>query len=150
MQDFNQRYQQWLADLATAISLAKQQHIGQLFNLSETLKAYWKAGNELTAYETSLFIETLRRQSEESKQPYLWPEALWYELAQVTDQTQLEWQELQSDFIHQGVYQAGEEVGMAIYHCTQCGESVVFYHPGTLSACIACGAESFQRHGLPL
>ena len=95
MQDFHARYQQWLHELAETISLAKQQQITQLFNFSETLKAYWKATNELTAYETSLFIETFRRQSAEESLPSLWPETLWYELAQVTDKTQLEWQELQ-------------------------------------------------------
>ncbi|OBP15942.1 hypothetical protein A5320_00415 [Rheinheimera sp. SA_1] len=150
MQDFHARYQQWLNELAAAISLAKQQQVTQLFNLSETLKAYWKAGNELTAYETSLFIETFRRQSDEQTMPSLWPETLWYELAQVTDKTQLEWQDLQSDFVHNGVYLAGEEVGMGIYCCYDCGGSVVFYHPASLGECAACGANRFRRQGLPV
>lgn len=150
MQDLSHRYQQWLDGLAEAISQAKQQQVTQLFNLSQTLKAYWKAGNDLTAYETSLFIETFRRQSDEATLPSLWPETLWYELAQVTDKTQLEWQELQSDFLHQGVYVAGEEVGMAVYCCLSCGESVVFYHPGTLDECTCCGAKQFHRQGLPV
>lgn len=150
MSDFKQHYQQWLSGLSDAILLAKQQQVTQLYNFSETLKAYWKAGNQLTAYETSLFIETFRRQSSETTLPSLWPEKLWYELAQVTDLTQLEWQELQSDFLHHGVYLAGEEVGMAEYKCAACGEAVVFYHPGMLSECVSCGANQFHRHGLPL
>lgn len=150
MQDFHARYQQWLDELAETISQAKQQQITQLFNLSETLKAYWRAGNDLTAYETSLFIETFRRQSTEPSMPSLWPEALWYELAQVTDKTQLEWQELQSDLLHQGVYPAGEEVGMGIYSCNHCGELQTYYHPAVLEECLACGAVEFRRQGLPL
>ncbi|RVU37341.1 hypothetical protein EOE67_10675 [Rheinheimera riviphila] len=150
MQDFHTRYQQWLNELAAAISQAKQQQVTQLFNLSETLKAYWKAGNDLTAYETSLFIETFRRQSDEQTMPSLWPETLWYELAQVTDKTQLEWQDLQSDFVHNGVYLAGEEVGMGMYCCYDCGGSVVFYHPAMLGECAACGAIRFRRQGLPV
>jgi hypothetical protein len=150
MQDFHARYQQWLNELAETISQAKQQQVSQLFNLSETLKAYWKAGNELTAYETSLFVETFRRQSAEESMPSLWPETLWYELAQVTDKTQLEWQELQSDLLHQGVYQAGEEVGMGIYSCAHCGESLTYYHPAVLAECVSCGAVEFRRQGLPV
>jgi len=150
MQEFHARYQQWLNELAETISRAKQQQIAQLFNLSETIKAYWKAGNDLTAYETSLFIETFRRQSGEQSMPSLWPETLWYELAQVTDKTQLEWLELQSDFLHQGVYQAGEEVGMGIYSCHHCGESQTYYHPAVLDECVVCGAVAFHRQGLPV
>lgn len=150
MQNFHARYQQWLNELAETIYQAKQQQITQLFNLSETLKAYWKAGNDLTAYETSLFIETFRRQSTEQNMPSLWPETLWCELAQVTDKTQLEWQELQSDLLHQGVYRAGEEVGMGIYSCALCGESLTFYHPAELGECVSCGATEFRRQGLPL
>ncbi len=150
MQDFTNKYQQWLKQLSDAVVSAKEQQVTQLFELGETIKAYLKAGSDLTAYETTLFLETLKRQSAEEELPSLWPEALWYELSQVTDKTQLEWQELSSDFAHQGHYQAGEEVGMGLYYCDACSATLPYYHPSELVVCPDCGGHLFHRRGLPV
>ena len=150
MQDFLTKYQHWLTDLAAAVSQAKQQQVAQLFNLTETIKAYWQAGQDLTALEASLFVETFRRQAKADDIPSYWPEALWYELAQVTDKTQLEWQELTSDFVHQGHYQAGEDIGMGLYCCDNCGASQGYFHPTVLAECVDCGGLHFHRQGLPV
>lgn len=150
MQDFANKYQQWLKQLSDAVLTAKEQQVTQLFELGETVKAYLKAGSDLTAYETALFLETLKRQSAEDELPSLWPEALWYELSQVTDKTQLEWQELNSDFAHQGHYQAGEEVGMGLFCCEVCQATLPYYHPAVLAVCPACGGALFHRQGLPV
>ncbi len=150
MQDFSSAYQQWLLRLSDALHQAKQQQVERLFTFSETVRAYLKAGSDLTAYETQLFVETFKRQSAEDELPSLWPEALWYELSQVTDKTQLEWQELSSDFAHQGHYSAGEEVGMGLYCCEACQETLHYYHPAVLVECPSCGGALFQRHGLPV
>ena len=149
MQDFSKAYQQWLLRLSDALRTAKQQQVQQLFTLTETVKAYIKAGADLTAYESQLFAETFKRQAAEDELPSLWPEALWYELSQVTDKTQLEWQELSSDFAHQGHYSVGEEVGMGLYQCQQCQQQLAFYHPAELGACVYCGGTHFSRKGLP-
>ena len=150
MQDFSKKYQDWLSALSAALQQARLQQVQQLFTLSETVRAYFKAGADLTAYETQLFVETFKRQSSEDQLPSLWPEALWYELSQVTDKTQLEWQELTSDFAHQGHYQAGEEVGMGLYCCEACQETLPSYHPAVLVVCPSCGGALFQRQGLPV
>lgn len=150
MQDFTHKYQQWLNQLSDAVRQAKEQQVSQLFELGETVKAYLKAGSDLTAYETTLFLETLKRQSAEEVLPSLWPEALWYELSQVTDKTQLEWQELSSDFAHQGHYQVGEEVGMGLYCCDACSATLPYYHPAELVVCPDCGGHLFHRRGLPV
>jgi hypothetical protein len=150
MQDFSKKYQDWLSALSAALQQTRLQQVQQLFTLSETVKAYFKAGADLTAYETQLFVETFKRQSSEDQLPSLWPEALWYELSQVTDKTQLEWQELTSDFAHQGHYQAGEDVGMGLYCCEACQATLPYYHPAVLVVCPSCGGALFQRQGLPV
>lgn len=150
MQDFSKKYQDWLSALSAALQQTRLQQVQQLFTLSETVKAYFKAGADLTAYETQLFVETFKRQSSEDQLPSLWPEALWYELSQVTDKTQLEWQELTSDFAHQGHYHAGEEVGMGLYCCEACQATLPYYHPAVLVVCPSCGGALFQRQGLPV
>jgi rubrerythrin len=150
MQDFSKGYQQWLFNLSDALHHAKQHQVERLFTFSETVRAYMKAGSDLTAYETALFIETFKRQAKQDELPSLWPEALWYELSQVTDKTQLEWQELSSDFAHQGHYQAGEEVGMGLYCCDACQATIPYYHPAALAVCPACGGTLFHRQGLPV
>ena len=150
MQDFTHKYQQWLNQLSDAVRQAKEQQVTQLFELGETIKAYLKAGSDLTAYETTLFLETLKRQSAEEELPSLWPEALWYELSQVTDKTQLEWQELAQDFRHKGVYFQGEMVGMGRYRCEKCLTHIDYTHPAELLACSHCGGVQFFREGLPV
>src|SRR6218665_3417518 len=100
MADFSEKYQRWLNELAQMLHQARQEQVGRLIHWSETIRAYLKAGKDLTAYETQLFLETLKRQSDLPEAPSVWPEALWYELSLITDKTQVEWQELLEDLHH--------------------------------------------------
>lgn len=151
MSEFKEKYQNWLNELATMLKQGRQQQLDNLVSFADTVKAYVKAGKELTAYETQLFIETFKRQATEAEQaPSLWPETLWYELSLITDKTQIEWQELMQDLDHQGTYIQGEEVGMGLYQCQQCQQQQAFYHPAELGACVYCGGQHFSRHGLPV
>jgi len=154
MQKFSEKYQQWLLELHQMLRHAGEQEVGKLLQLQETLKGYLKAGSDLTADETRLFIETFLRQSADARQageiPSLWSEALWVELALVTDKTQVEWQELVADLAHQGVYSSGEQVGMGLYCCNQCQQCQAYYHPSELAACLSCGGQHFSRKGLPV
>lgn len=151
-----QKYQQWLADLATVLENSRGQQIKSLFELSETVSAYIKASRELTAYETQLFIETFfhqqagQAQQQSPQRPSLWPESLWQALAVVTDQTQVAWQELAADLSHQGIYLQGEPVGMGVYCCQHCGDAQHLTHPGELLHCSQCGGQRFVRRGIPL
>lgn len=145
-----QKYQEWLAQLAKAVTSSSEQQAKNLFELNETLAAYFKASRELTAYETQLFIETFFRQRQQADMPSLWPESLWQALAAITDQTQVAWQELADDLSHQGLYLQGEPVGMGLYCCEQCGEAQHLTHPAELLSCQQCGGERFVRRGMPL
>lgn len=150
MADFLVKYQQWLQQVNETLQSAQQHQVEQLVMLVDTIKAYVKAGSDLTTDEAQLFLETFRRQAEEAERPSIWPEALWCELARVTDQTQVEWQELLQDLEHQGTYQQGEWVGMGLYCCQHCQNSVAYFHPAELLACSQCGASEFHRQGLPI
>ncbi|MBV2129552.1 zinc ribbon-containing protein [Arsukibacterium indicum] len=162
MSDFYKKYQRWLAGFNRDMQQNPDNQDNPLLKFSDTLKAYVKAGKDLSAYETRLFIETLKRQWHEYDEtteqnppaeqtaPSLWPEALWQELSNITDKTQLEWQELTQDFKHQGVYYQGEMVGMGRYRCSNCYQHIDYTHPADLLACSHCGGVQFYREGLPV
>ena len=166
MSDFYKKYQRWLAEFNRNMQQNPDNYDNQLVKFADTLKAYIKAGKDLSAYETRLFIETLKRQWHEQQEeqekaatgnaepeqtaPSLWPEALWQELSGITDKTQLEWQELTQDFKHQGGYYQGEMVGMGRYRCSNCYQHIDYTHPGELLPCSGCGGVQFYREGLPV
>lgn len=154
MADFNAKYRNWLKDLSHTLQQAGQEQLQSMLDVADTLKAYLKAGKELSAYETQLFLETLKSQwqqgAAEEQQPSMWTEELWEQLSQITDKTQVEWAELLEDFRHQGVYYQGEYVGMGRYRCSQCQQSIDYTHPAELLCCSHCGGVQFFRDGLPV
>lgn len=157
MADFLKKYQQWLQEFSNTLYQTEQQQLKQLVHVGDTLKAYVRAGKELSAYETRLFVETLKRQwqeatneSSEQNSPSLWPEALWHELSLITDRTQVEWGELLDDFRHGGIYFQGEWVGMGRYRCNRCQHTIDYTHPAELLICGKCGGVRFNREGLPV
>lgn len=71
--------------------------------------------------------------------------SIWRELAEVTDKTQLEWQEIFQDFEHHGIYQSGEMIGLGNLVCEQCQFSRAIYTPELLTPCLRCGHIRFHR-----
>lgn len=151
MTDFNQKYQRWLAELSQTLQQAQQQQQHNLEQLGQKLTDYIQAGRDLTAYETRLFMETFKRQWQDGEeQPSYWPEYLWQQLSEITDRTKVEWQELNEDFKHKGVYYQGEWVGMGRYRCDHCLGHTDYTHPAELLPCAQCGGVTFCREGLPV
>lgn len=150
MTELLQKYRQWLQQLELSLQSQLDPALKPVVAVADTLTAYLKAGRDLTAYESQLFIETFFRQQQQSQPPSIWPETLWQALAQVTDKTQVEWQELEQDLSHQGLYLQGETVGMGLYVCRVCDESLHYNHPAELLPCPACGSGHFLRRGLPV
>lgn len=154
MAEFKQKYQQWLTELTDSLNRASEQQLQNMLEFADTFKAYLKAGKDLSAYESQLFVETLKRQfaeaHDEEQQPSMWTEELWQQLSQITDKTQVEWAELMEDFKHQGVYYQGEYVGMGRYRCSQCQQSIDYTHPTEMLCCAHCGGVQFFRDGLPV
>ncbi len=150
MPELLHKYRQWLQQLESSLQSHLDPAVRPVVEVADTLAAYLKAGRDLTAYESQLFIETFFRQQQQPQPPSIWPETLWQALAQVTDKTQVEWQELEQDLSHQGLYLQGETVGMGLYVCRQCGEALHYNHPAELLSCPACGGGHFLRRGLPV
>ncbi|MFC0047724.1 zinc ribbon-containing protein [Rheinheimera tilapiae] len=153
MTDLMHKYRHWLQQLDQLLHSAQAESdplLRPAHHVADTFSAYIKAGRDLTAYETQLFIETFFHQQQLPQPPSIWPETLWQLLAQVTDKTQVEWQELEQDLSHQGLYLQGEPVGMGLYLCRNCGETMHYNHPATLIPCPGCGGGHFLRRGLPV
>ncbi len=150
MSELLQKYRQWLQQLEMSLQIHLDPALKPVVEVADTLAAYLKAGRDLTAYESQLFIETFFRQQLQPQAPSIWPETLWKMLAQVTDKAQVEWLELEQDLSHQGLYLQGETVGMGLYVCRVCGESLQYNHPAELIPCPVWGGGLYLRRGLPV
>ncbi len=150
MTELKEKYQQWLATLANEVEQFTQHPITTLAQYHAVISDYVQAGADLTRYETQLFLETFKAQAQAEQQPELWPETLWMVLAKITDTTTIERQEFFADLAHQGVYQAGESVGMGRYCCADCGHEIDYFHPAVLAPCTNCQGANFSRNGMPL
>lgn len=76
-------------------------------------------------------------------------ELMWQKLSEITDKTQLEWGEVTEDVKHKGRYHAGEEVGIGVFVCVNCGFEIEVYHPKSLIPCPECQHVEFSRRALP-
>lgn len=150
MADLLHKYRYWLQQLDQWLQTELDPALKPAVQLTHTLADYLQAGKDLSQYETQLFIETFFRQQQQLQVPSIWPETLWQMLAKVTDKAQVEWLELEQDLSHQGLYLQGETVGMGLYVCRVCGESLQYNHPAELIPCPGCGGGLYLRRGLPV
>ncbi len=75
-------------------------------------------------------------------------ESIWFELIEISDKSQLEWQALLVDFNHNGIYHQGEWIGIGELTCKDCNEKMRYLHPSKISACENCGGIYFNRQAL--
>lgn len=75
-------------------------------------------------------------------------EALWENLAKLTDKSQVEWAELLEDFEHDGYYQCGDIIGFGELDCQNCHQTLQITHCSELGVCAECGGKHFTRHPL--
>ncbi len=99
-------------------------------------------------YDLHDFYKLNKSQAKESVYLGLLNEALWENLAKLTDKSQVEWAELVDDFEHDGIYHSGDFIGFGELQCDQCDESITIMHFSKIANCAHCGADSFTR--LPL
>ncbi|OOF10947.1 MULTISPECIES: zinc ribbon-containing protein [Salinivibrio] len=76
-------------------------------------------------------------------------DTIWEQLAEITDRTQLEWREVFDDLQHQGVYEAGEIVGLGILQCEQCQHQTRHNRVDVIHPCVKCGHRFFTRRAYP-
>lgn len=104
----------------------------------------------ISAYVRADFQTLAKRYSDSENDPFyqLLKGSIWHGMLDITDRTQLEWQELFEDLEHQGVYQAGEMIGLGILVCETCGHHREYTHPTEITPCEECAGTTFSRQAL--
>jgi predicted Zn-ribbon and HTH transcriptional regulator len=120
------------------------------------------AASDMTKDELALISSYVKRDMKEFAQNYeeskttfpdspfyrLISDSMWHALLEITDKTQVEWKEVFDDLEHQGVYQAGEVVGLGILVCEKCGHREQFNHAQIIQPCTHCDNKEFTRVSL--
>lgn len=96
-------------------------------------------------YDLHDFYVLNKTQAEHSIYLGLLNEALWDNLAKLTDKSQVEWAEIIDDFSHDGIYQAGDFIGFGELACEECDNVFTASHHIEIIPCIACGHTTFTR-----
>lgn len=150
---------QYYRELLASLSQQLEQGERNIDTLVDDARRRLLATGDLTPTEVDNVTRAVRRDLEEFARSYdesraedsdsvftrVIKESLWQELADITDKTQLEWQEVFKDVSHHGVYTSGEVVGLGNLVCERCHHSLAFYTPETLPLCPECGFDQFQR-----
>lgn len=127
-------------------------------HILETSGKVVAAANDLTkdelalisAYVKSDLKEFAENYEEEKSSPFyvMIANSIWQGLLEITDKTKVEWVELFQDLEHQGLYKAGDMIGLGTLVCENCGHRVDYNHATEIVPCIRCGKTAFSR--LPL
>lgn len=152
-------YPTWMNTFQGWLGKTGEHEVKNLVDFFDRSKQWWAAAKELTADEfmtastylkrdLMMFYRHYQKDMAQSEFVQSVKETVWHELAELTDKSQIEWQELKKDFDHDGVYQAGEWVGMGNLVCKSCHYHMEFSHPEELSACPQCGGTTFLREAL--
>lgn len=126
--------------------------------LVDSTQEYMEAASDLTKDELALIAAYVKRDlvelessGDEFRDSLFYreiKETVWGWLANITDQSQLEWHELATELEHRGEYKAGEVVGPGRYDCALCAHSNPVTHPEILTSCIECNHTHFLRRPL--
>ncbi|WP_114766445.1 zinc ribbon-containing protein [Vibrio rhodolitus] len=124
----------------------------------ETSGKYVDAANDMTkdelalisAYVKSDLKEFANNYEESKKGPFylMVADSIWQGLLDITDRTKVEWVELFADLEHQGLYEAGEVIGLGTLVCDECGHQTQYNHPTVIIPCTQCGHKAFSRRAL--
>ena len=147
-------YKAWLTDLSAWLKDVKDHEFKDAMDkFVESEQALKELGQE----KLTLYREYLKRDIEHIKEndnyysSLAWQElkeSLWFELSHIEDKTQLEWQALNQDFKHNGVYHQGEWIAMGTLVCKNCSHSYDIYHATQIRACSQCDGIYFSRKAL--
>jgi len=146
-------------DLSNWLDEMKELQKPRVTELIKRAKLYAKAAENMSEEKVNQFTDNLKHdlhdfyqqnQSQVKHSIYLGllNEALWSNLAQLTDKSQVEWAELVDDFDHDGIYRTGDIIGFGELVCQQCEDKIHIMHASEVTECAKCGGESYTR--LPL
>lgn len=124
----------------------------------ETSGEYMHAASDMTKDELSLISAYVKadlkefadnvQDSKDSPFSVMIADSIWQALLDITDKTKIEWLELFEDLEHQGVYKAGDVIGLGHLVCEKCGHRTQHIHPTVIEPCAMCGGEAFARIAL--
>ncbi|MGL5108863.1 MAG: zinc ribbon-containing protein [Vibrio ordalii] len=130
----------------------------EMSQVLQTSGKFVDAANDLTKDELALIsayvtadLKEFADSFEESKSsPFslMITNSIWQGLFEITDKTKVEWVELFQDLERQGLYQAGEMIGLGMLVCDHCGHKTQYNHPTEVMPCIQCGQTAFARQPL--
>ncbi|RZM78515.1 hypothetical protein C3B51_14230 [Pseudoalteromonas rubra] len=147
-------YKRWLDDFSVWLKDVKEHELKKL--VKEFMDAQ-EAVKQLSKDKLADYRYYLKRDLahlSEHKDHYddvAWEElkaSVMYELAQLEDRTQLEWQALVQDFQHDGIYKQGEWIALGQLVCKNCGHKTNVYYALEIPSCSECGHGEFARKAL--
>ena len=147
-------YKKWLDDFAHWLKDIKEHELEDLIN--KFIESQGKL-KELGEEKVKNYSHYLKRDLQHLEDDYkdtddiAWQElkaGVLFELAQLEDRTQLEWQALLKDFEHDGVYKAGEWIAMGQLVCKNCHHTTDVLYASEIKACSQCEHQEFSRKAL--
>ncbi|MGF1739580.1 zinc ribbon-containing protein [Vibrio profundum] len=127
----------------------------ELANVLENSGRWVHAANDLTKDELALISAYVKYDLKEFSDNYadrknghfylMIRDSIWQGLLDITDRTRVEWVELFADLEHQGLYHAGDVIGLGVLVCEHCGHKTEYIHPTKIIPCIQCGKSEFSR-----
>jgi predicted DNA-binding protein len=147
-----QKLNAWLKEV-------QQTQITYIEEFIQQAKDYALAAEQMSEEKVQQFIDNFKydlhdfytlnkSQAKDSVYLGLLNEALWDNLAKLTDKSQVEWAELVDDFQHDGIYISGDFIGFGELQCDECDETIAILHFSKVAQCAKCGSNHFIR--LPL
>ena len=156
-QDFKKKkgYNEFVAELQKRWSEDENTSIKELVDKT---RAYMEAASDLTKDELALIAEYVKRDlvelessGDEFRDSLYYQrikDTVWGWISDITDKSQLEWQELATELTNHGEYQAGDVVGPGRFDCTLCAHTHEVTHPEVLTTCLECNHTRFIRRPL--
>ncbi|MDN3652562.1 hypothetical protein QWY77_07260 [Thalassotalea ponticola] len=144
-----ERVNDWLGQAAPAEMKSIEQWVEKAEQLLD-------AAAQVSVTEYQLSIDSFKRdllgfyhsyQHDAQHSTYLanLQEGMWHHLANLTDQTQIEWAEFVADVEHDGVYKTGDVIGFGQLVCMQCRHVIDICHATEVTDCPKCGHNRFIR-----
>ena len=137
-------YEEMLEDVIETLKHSPDE-VNKVF---ETSGKVVDAANDMTQDELSLIsayvkadLKAFSDNYEEGKSGPFYltiADSIWQGLLDITDRTKVEWVELFDDLEHQGLYEAGEVIGLGTLVCEECGHKTTYNHPTVIIPCIKC------------
>lgn len=146
-------YSKWLDEFSDWLKDVKEHEVDELIGKFVAHQRQLKKLSEekLKTYTHYLKRDLAHLDSYQDEDDAAWQElksGVLFELAQLEDRTQLEWQALLQDFQHDGIYKSGEWIALGQLVCKNCGQTTDVLYASEIKACSHCAHQEFTRKAL--